>query len=423
MKKSDRDIIDDLFQSKLQGMEADVSPQDWEMIADRLPGARSVPLYRKAPFWAAAAVCLLMVMSGIYFFDDKQISDPIAQEVQRQTEEVKERMIGEGTPATIRPQDSYTSQETVATSVMAYVPTGKKQINKESLLVEQREVEEIEQPLRATDDDRMVSAAAEDDEPEQIEAAEETSEIAPRTTQTEKVVEKTKKQRKWGFGMGAGGVSVGSNNVMPNYLVTTMGLRSEDLMYMNASVMGKSIPKTNVHHNKPLSFGIGVSRYLNDRFSLQSGLTYTYLSSDWQTSDEYRVKTEQKLHFIGIPLGVSYRIAEWNRFNLYAYAGFQADLNVAGKQKGKLERDAIASNVVIDSELRSVREKKLLFSANAKVGVSYPIIRFLSAYAEVGAGYYFDNGSALFDKMSDMPTIYSEKPFNFTLQAGFRLGF
>jgi opacity protein-like surface antigen len=201
-----------------------------------------------------------------------------------------------------------------------------------------------------------------------------------------------------------------------------MGLRGEDLLLMNAPSGGKALPKTDVHHNKPLSFGLGVSYYLNDRFSLSSGLVYTYLSSEWKTNDEYKVKTTQKLHFIGIPLGLTYKIAKWQRFNLYASAGFQMDVNVVGQQKGELVRDALQTNV-IDSEVRSVRDRKLLFSANAKAGVSYPLLRFVSAYAEAGVSYYFNNGGALFDKMSKMPAIYSEKPLNFTLQAGFRLGF
>ena len=42
--------------------------------------------------------------------------------------------------------------------------------------------------------------------------------------------------------------------------------------------------------------------------------------------------------------------------------------------------------------------------------------RFVSAFAEVGASYYFDNGS-------EIETIHSEKPFNMSLQFGFRFGF
>ena len=63
-----------------------------------------------------------------------------------------------------------------------------------------------------------------------------------------------------------------------------------------------------------------------------------------------------------------------------------------------------------------IRMKEWLWSVNAGVGVSYPIIRFVSAFAEIGASYYFDNGSKI-------ETIHSEKPFNVNLQIGFRLGF
>jgi len=411
MKEKDRDIIDDLFQSKLKDLEIDVTPQDWEMIADRLPGVRSIPLYRKAMYWAAAAVVsLLMIMSGVYLFEKHPDSDPIAQEIERQTEELKSQIEERITASSDnQTEPTYTAPTTTTVKPVLAKVMQTANINKDEdvLPLREREVGEVDQPQRAIEDERTISVTAGDDE----------------TQEKAAVTESYPKQRRWGFGMGAGGVSVGANNIVPSYLVSTMGLRGEDLMLMNAPSGGKALPKTDVHHNKPLSFGVGVSYYLNDRFSLNSGLVYTYLSSDWQTNDEYRVKTTQKLHFIGIPLGVTYKIAEWQRFNLYASAGLQMDMNVAGRQKGKLVRDALISDVVIDSEVRSVREKKLLFSANAKVGVSYPIFRFLSAYAEAGAGYYFDNGSALFDKMSTMPTIYSEKQLNLTLQAGFRLGF
>lgn len=399
MKEKDRDNIDDLFQSKLKDVEIDVTPQDWEMIADRLPSpVRSISLYRRATYWAAAAaVSLLMIMSGIYLFEKHPDSgDPIVQQIERQTEELKRpAYTAPPTATTVKPVIAKAARTTTINKEEDVLPSG------------EREVEEVDQPPRAIEDERAISVTAGDDE----------------TAGKAAVIESYPKQRRWGFGMGAGGVSVGASNIVPSYLVSTMGLRGEDLLLMNAPSGGKALPKTDVHHNKPLSFGLGVSYYLNSRFSLNSGLVYTYLSSDWQTNDEYRVKTSQKLHFIGIPLGVTYKIAEWQRFNLYASAGVQMDMNVAGRQKGKLVRDALVSDVVIDSEVRSVREKKLLLSASAKVGVSYPVLRFLSAYAEAGAGYYFDNGSALFDKMSTMPTIYSEKPLNLTLQAGFRLGF
>ena len=63
-----------------------------------------------------------------------------------------------------------------------------------------------------------------------------------------------------------------------------------------------------------------------------------------------------------------------------------------------------------------VRMHEWYWSVNARAGVSYPLFRFLSAYAEVGAAYYFDNGS-------DIETVHSDKPFNVSFDLGLRLGF
>ena len=184
-------------------------------------------------------------------------------------------------------------------------------------------------------------------------------------------------------------------------------------MSLNSPFFNEELPKTDVHHKTPVSFGIGVSRYLNNRFSLQTGINYSYLSSDWVTNGTaYHGKVKQKLHFIGIPLSVAYKIAEWKRFQVYAAAGGMAEVNVTGKQETKFFMDATE----VSRDVEHVRMKEWLWSVNARAGISYPIIRFVSAFAEVGAAYYFDNGS-------DIETIHSEKPFNVNLQFGFRLGF
>lgn len=416
MEEKDRNVTDDLFQSKLRDLEVDVTPQDWEMIADRLPRAASLPLYRRAMFWAAAAVSLLVAMSGLYFLENRTETDPVVREIQRLTDELEKPYTTAPEPEAVKPPVARALQATAASRVTI--------INRdeETLPAVEHEAEDVDQSPKTTGEEPEIPAAASDDERQKIDAAEESAPDLKTETQ-ENTVRKKVKSRKWGFGMGGGAVSVGSGNSVPGYMLSTMGLRSEDLLLMNAPSGGEAIPKTDVHHNKPLSFGLGVSYYLNNRFSLGSGLTYTYLSSDWITSGKYKAKTTQKLHFVGIPLGLTYKIAEWQRFNLYASAGFQVDVNVGGQQKEELVHEVLQTNEVMDSEVYSVRDRKLLFSANAKVGISYPLLRFVSAYAEAGAGYYFDNGGALFDKMSKMPTIYSDKPLNLTLQAGFRLGF
>ena len=55
------------------------------------------------------------------------------------------------------------------------------------------------------------------------------------------------------------------------------------------------------------------------------------------------------------------------------------------------------------------------WSVNAKAGVSYPLVKFVSLYVEAGADYYFKNNS-------DIETIRTEKPANFDFQFGLRFG-
>ena len=236
--------------------------------------------------------------------------------------------------------------------------------------------------------------------------------VADATPVTKKKPEKTA-SRKWGFGMGGGGLSMGADNLVPQYVTNSSVLKSENLMSLNSFDAEKKDPaKTDIHHKTPIGVGISISRYLNNRFSLQTGLTYSYLRSEWSTNNTYHIENDQRLHFIGIPLSLTYKIAEWNRFMFYASAGGMAEMNVAGKRRMKLFSD----EVEIAKQSEHIRMKEWLWSVNARAGVSYPIIRFVSAFAEVGASYYFDNGS-------EIETIHSEKPFNMSLQFGFRFGF
>lgn len=212
--------------------------------------------------------------------------------------------------------------------------------------------------------------------------------------------------------MGGGSVTTGTSNTLNTYALKNTPMADHELMFLNSASFENASPKTNVKHKTPLSLGMSVSYALNSRFALVSGLSYSYLSSSWETTNTYHNKTRQKLHFVGIPLSLSYKIAEWKRFNVYASAGIMTEVNVSGK----LTTDKYMYNELYERESEHIRMKQWLWSVNARAGVSYPLIRFVSLYAEVGADYYFDNGSVL-------ETVHSEKPFNVSLQAGFRFGF
>lgn len=61
-----------------------------------------------------------------------------------------------------------------------------------------------------------------------------------------------------------------------------------------------------IKHHQPISVGVSVRKSLGKGFSVESGLTYTLLSSDVKLVDGNQ-EVEQKLHYVGIPLR-----ANWN---------------------------------------------------------------------------------------------------------------
>ena len=417
MKKGDRDNIDDLFRSKLYDFEVETVPEDWDAIEKRLTRP-SIPFYRKYKYqWmAAAAVAALLVLSfGIPWNSQEEELVKIAQEVKQEAE--KQMNDNEWVAAVTENQETVAEEEEKPKqrSLRPRLLSVNVRVNNVPAVKASSEVPVKEVVTEDSHEDNIIEHH---DEASPVVQAEEQiiEEVQP--VQTRTVVEKEEKPtkaepkpRKWGFGMGAGSLSAGNNSSVNAFALRSSAVTNEYLSLMNASSF-EQLPKTDVKHKMPLSFGLSASRYLTDRWSLQTGLSYSYLVSEWTTNKTYRAESEQRLHFLGVPVAVTYKIAEWNRFMFYASAGGQVELNVAGKVCTDLYSPVEKLKSVTEKE----RMKEPYFSVNARVGVSYPIIRFLSAYAEVGADYYFDNGS-------DVETIHSEKPFYVGLQLGFRFGF
>ena len=163
-------------------------------------------------------------------------------------------------------------------------------------------------------------------------------------------------------------------------------------------------------HHIPVKLGVSFRYYLDDRWSIQSGLTYSYLASDLSYSSlSTSYQTEQKLHYIGIPFQIGLRIWENKRFRSYLSAGGQVDKLISGKATTHYTLDNQSTGTLIEN----ISDNKLLFSALASIGFEYMLGKDLSLYAEPGIHYYFKNGNGL-------NTFYNEQPLNFNITVGFR---
>ena len=175
------------------------------------------------------------------------------------------------------------------------------------------------------------------------------------------------------------------------YMSSTMiGNQIESFSIRESFLSGNSEDtiQTKQINRQPVRFGLSLRYRLTDRWSLESGLTYTRLSSDITTTiDGVTTMTEQRLNYVGLPLNISYDLWKSRHFGLYVTAG------------GTIEKCLDTSS--------------WQFSFNGAAGAEYKLTDIFSLYAEPGLSYYFKDGSTT-------PTIYQDRPLNFNLSVGLR---
>lgn len=170
------------------------------------------------------------------------------------------------------------------------------------------------------------------------------------------------------------------------------------------------VKEEHVKHRQPLKFGLMARVQLTDRLGVESGLYYTYLSSDFVSHDNHSGHTtEQRLHYVGVPLKLNVSLWRTDLLEVYAGAGGAAELCVKGKAVTEWDYD----NEVVNVEETDARERRPQFSVNASAGVQYNFSDMAGVYAEPGLSYYINNGS-------QTKNFYKDKPWNFNINVGLR---
>lgn len=220
---------------------------------------------------------------------------------------------------------------------------------------------------------------------------------------------------RWSVSTGAmGGLGAsGTTTAYGDHLVfSSPGVAdTKDSPMLDMNTINRDIEtKTEYDHHLPIRIGLSVAYALTDRLSISSGLTYTRLASDIKdASRESKYIGEQRLHYVGIPVNVSYKVASFRWLGLYGTAGVLAEKCVSGTT----DEGYVENNTMKYTNTQDISSKPLQMSVNAGVGIQFDFIDNVGIYAEPGLSYYFDDGSAL-------QTIYKEKPLNFNLNVGVR---
>lgn len=169
-------------------------------------------------------------------------------------------------------------------------------------------------------------------------------------------------------------------------------------------------------HKIPVKVGLTARYNITGRLGVETGLTYSILSSSVKIGNSETGKNwstgSQTLHYLGIPLNISFNILNSRYVNIYVTGGGMMEKSISGSIKtdeyvdGKFDR-TLTTNI---------SPKGLQWSVNAAAGVQANILPQLGFFVEPGVSHHFKNGSRV-------RSIYTDKPTDFSLGFGLRYSF
>lgn len=427
--KDEKKWIKDL-RSQMEGYSEPLPPGMWERVERELDTPKVIPMWKR--WQAVAAVGLIAVVSSLtlwFWFSPAADSLSRQGELARQEEpfllqeDARPFPVAEPEPeklASISPQSLekqlVASDIQPAPAVLAVTLAEEEVTNDAVVSVEQpRKEEEVSagsdkeldiqtrKAIRNVDRERMRNNAA-----NQAKSAREIE------------------RKGWQVGLAAGNTPYTSSNTFGGFgrMASRADYTASDLLMSPVSDKATAYsqvlfnnrertPKTNIHHRMPVTFGASVKWNLKRGWALETGLTYTILSSESHAGSEASYMEEAwKLHYIGIPLKVHRTIWENKRFYIYASAGGAVEKCVSGN----LETVYVTGNSERETESSSLHVSELQWSLSAAAGAQVNFTPAFGFYVEPGVAYYFDDGS-------EVETFRKEHPLNFNLQLGLRFSF
>ena len=383
----------------------------WEGISKQMNLAEkpvrrsSFPLSKR---WIATAAALL-ALAGFFvlydFQDDATSSSPVniaekaeSHQAPAQKQATEEKPVGEE-PAAPR-MLSLLAQAVPANAKTAPATTESPEPSATPIITEEKVTEATAEAQTAEASQASAQTAR------KIQQA--SSALPPSYQQNEgkSYSEDSKRPRQWSFGLHASGglLADNSHQQYDHYPISQSDPLSPSSHYeYNSSETPQNETPIKASHHLPIRFGLKIGYQLSERWALQTGITYTYLYSEFTLVNRQQPAIEQRLHYVGIPLGISYQIWKNSNFRLYASAGASAEKCVKNSQ----ESGDANINVQSDSE------KPLQWSVNTALGAEYQPTKQLGIYLEPSLGYYFKDNTPL-------EHYYKEHPLSPAIEFGLR---
>ena len=199
-------------------------------------------------------------------------------------------------------------------------------------------------------------------------------------------------RNQWSVGLNASGGLLASSSFGKSSMGQSYAC---DADYYDPVVGGSTqpIPSSTTYdveakHRLPVTLGLSVNYQLNARLALLTGINYTYLYSEFSTLLYPNIYREQKLHYLGVPVGLSWLFWKTSGFSFY-----------------------LSGSAMLQ---KCLNEKPWQWSVNASVGAEYAITPLLGIFLQPSLGYYFHDGTSF-------EHYYKEHPLAPSIEFGLRL--
>ncbi|MDR0729965.1 MAG: PorT family protein [Prevotellaceae bacterium] len=408
LNKTDEAREQATLQSRLVDYEQPVTAADWDIINRRLSQSkrrRAVAIWFTAGSAVAAAVALFFVLPPLVTKQERPVKPPVAGAIHSPAattgqEPAPARTSGSGKTSSVQPSTVY-SQTIYRTKVTVTPPAIPSDTKAPTILTESNvQATDSTQSLTPHPAEQIAENTTGGQSNAQSNAVQHDSLSAfPLTGADETLPAKTTKKQ-WSIAL----LSGQSGGMDFSNTTNSISIAQPPPGRPGAP---PSRQLTDTRHHLPLSFGITVRfNLLTSRWALESGVVYTYLSSEYTYSrDPSTIK--KQLHYLGIPINVVYRIVDSRRFSFYAAGG------------GMIEKGLAANSTTIADAGTHIDKESihgLQWSLNGQLGAEYRFYKQFSIYIEPGVRYFIP--------YENQPqSIRTDRPFTFLLGCGLRTSF
>lgn len=392
INNSQPDVFSKIIKGKLENHQLPVDADCWKEIEVRMetPKKRKIAWWFWIPIGSAAVIALLFTLNPLtesptytaksghkhiqqVHIASKNVSrvktDAILQVNTKQTNSSTDH-----SQKTINYENSNSKKQPISTLSISNDSIADKNL--------------IEQTTQTNSNNEVIIAQANGQNKDSIPSTHKLREIPESLTETpaQEPISKSKNNNHWllAASFGSGGGAPSGNTSYESVLAGV----NKDIVSAVTSYTSIMAPKdfSKIIYNSPLSFGLVVRKNLDKTISLESGLVYTYLLTNFENNGMQQNNARLHLHYIGVPLnlvGLVWRNSKWD---IYFSGGTMVE---KGVRSVYVQNQSYLNQTITTTVSSNIAGFQ--WSVNGAIGTTYKIQRNIGLYFEPKLSYYFDN--------------------------------